>query len=85
MTDPSFAQLLQASGGEKPVVFVDIPKDLDTLILWMYKAAKDQAFPVTLTLLGKKVDFMSVGEMLGYAKGLRQTSECLFESESSLS
>lgn len=66
---------------DSPVFFVDIPKDLDSLLLCIYEQAKDMDFPLQVVMMGKKVTFGSMTEIVGYAKGVHQTS-ALFEADS---
>ncbi len=85
MAHPTFVTISQPTTEDRPVFLVDIPRDLNHLLLWMYELAKENSFPVQMNLVGQSVTFSSLAEMLGYAKGLKQTSELLFESEPLLS
>lgn len=80
MVQPAFVQV-RSTPENSPVFLVDIPRDMNLLLLWMYDLSKEASFPVKMNLMGKTVTFGSHAEMLGYAKGLKQTSEVLFEDE----
>lgn len=57
--------------------YVDIPENLDELLAWIYLTAKKGAFPVTLLLLGEKTTFDSTAQMIGFAVGVKRTSDVL--------
>lgn len=73
MALPAFVQLLPENAS--PVYVVDIPRDLDELVAWMYVLAKGSHFPVEMEVLGARQCFESLEQMLGFAMGVKRTSD----------
>lgn len=73
MVLPTFVQLIE----EKPslIFHIDLPRDLDELLVWIYLVSRSGKFPIELRLLGDRMVFTTVDEMLGFARGMKRTSD----------